>query len=277
MKIKDKHWKYATIILMIVGISSMILSNVTAMPFEGQVNSTADKSKTYEMINKGLIREATIVDLDPDKIDQSQTRFDWSFRIGVGSSGCAILQPVVNDRSPMSGFEVCVARRGTPSSDLYFGIMYPNFGNPFDGMNYMIASGISADQLPNANVFYWVGMDLKDYPLDIPSGPPSLGIVLMSTDDPDDGNYWQWGAGTGNPYPTYRPRGWDTNDEEWQNDEIDAATKDMGFVTYTTDGGGGEEVPVISITTTSWVTANIGFACLIAAAISGCKWAAIIL
>jgi len=80
----------------------------------------------------------------------------------------------------------------------------------------------------------------------------------MSVDDPDDNDYWMWGAGSGNPYGTYRPRGWNTNDNAWKDSMLpEGGTLDMCFVTYTTDGGNGGEPPVISITTTSWVTANI--------------------
>jgi hypothetical protein len=277
MKIKDKYWKYATITLMIVGIASLFLSNATAFPYEMSVNQVTDKSKTYEMINVGTLSAYIIADLDPDEIDQVQDTLSVYYRIGVGDYGCSILQPAVNDREPMTGFQVAIGRHGTPSSALYIGIMYPNYGSPFDGQNYMIAGSLQAANVPQSDTFYWFGIDCSNYPLDISSGPPALGIVVMSTDDPDDSNYWMWGGGSGNPYPTYRPRGWNTQDNAWQNDMLpDASTIDMCFVTYTTSGGGGD-IPVISITTTSWVTANIGFACLIAAAVSGCKWAALIL
>jgi len=278
MKIKDKYWKYATIILMIAGIASLFLSNATAFPYEMTVNSTTDKSKTYEMIDTGSVRSAYIIaDFDPDEIDQVQDLLSVYYRIGTGNAGCSILQPVVNDREPMKGFQVAVARHGSPSYMLYMGIMYPNYGTPAKSSSYIILGGINAVDVPEADTFYWFGVDFSNSPLDIPSGPPAMGVVLFSPDDPDDDNYWMWGGGSPNPYPTYRPRGWNTEDKAWQNEMLpDGGNVDMCFVTYTTTGGGGD-VPVINITSTSWITANIGFACLIAAAVSGCKWAALVL
>lgn len=277
-KIKDKYWKYVTIILMIIGIASLFLSNATAFPYEMSVNSTMDKSKTYEMINAGAQHACIITDFDPNEIDQVQDFFDVYYKIGIGNSGCSVLQPAVNDREPMTGFQVAIGKHGTPSDDLYMGIMYPWSNSPFAGDNYMLLGLLSASSVPEEDTFYWFGISDKN--LDIPSGGyNSLSIVVMSFDDPDDSDYWMWGAGSGNPYPTYRPMGWNTNwyGEGWQDEMLSDGTIDMCFVTYTTDGGNGNEVPVISITTASWVTANIGFACLIGAAISGCKWATFVI
>lgn len=272
-KIKDKYWKYATIIFMIVGIASLFLSDAVAFPYEIEVNSTDDNSRTYEMNNMGACNAYIITDFDSDEIDQIQDFLDVYYKIGVGSGGCSVLQPAVNDREPMTGFQVAIGRHGTPSNGIYMGIMYPNYNSPFDGDNYMLLGFLEATGVPEADTFYWFGISDKN--LDIPSGQNALAIVVMSVDDPSDSDYWMWGGGSGNPYGTYRPRGWNSQDNEWQNEMLDG-TVDMCFVTYTTGGGGGE-APDISITTMSWVTANIGFACLIGAAISGCKYAAIIL
>jgi len=267
---KKENWKYLTIVLVIAAVGLLIFSSVTAFPSEMSVNSTTDKSQTYELINGGTYSAYIITDFDPDEIDQLQDALSAYYKIGVGSSGCSILQPVVNDREPMTGFQVAIGKHGTPSSDLYIGIMYPTYGSPFDGQNYMMAGSISASDVPEADTFYWFGMDLSDYPLDISSGPPALAVVVMSTDNPDDSDYWMWGGSGGNPYPTYRPRGWNTEDNEWQNELLDG-TVDMCFVTYTTSGGGGD-TPNITITTTTWVTTISGIFGLIGAFVSGSKY-----
>jgi hypothetical protein len=268
---KKENWKYLTIVLVIAAVGLLIFSSVTAFPSEMSVNQT-HTGETYEAINIGTQNAYIITDFDPNELDQVQDSLSVYYKIGVGSHGCSILQPVVNDREPMTGFQVAIAKHGTPSSDLYIGIMYPTYGNPFDGQNYMIAGAISASDVPQADTFYWFGMDCSDYPLDISSGPPALAIVLMSTDNPDDSNYWMWGGGSGDPYPTYRPRGWSTQDNAWQNDMLpDAGTIDMCFATYTTSGGGGE-VPTITIATTTWVTTISGIFSLIGAFLSGSKY-----
>jgi hypothetical protein len=282
MKIKDKHWKYATIILMIVGIASLFLSNVTAFPSEMPVDSTYNTIRNPELKNFDSIKNAYIItDFDPDELDQVQDSLAVYYKIGVEGWGCPILQPVANNREPMTGFVVAIGKHGSPSSALYMGIMYPFTypcnNNPYDGQNYIIAGAVEVDDVPQDDHFYWFGIDFSDYPKDVLSGPPPLGIVLFSTDDTTDGNYWMWGAGTGNPYTAYQPTGWADNRNEWMESMLlEGADHDMCFATYTTSGGGGD-VPVITITTTSWVTANIGVACLIGAAISGCKYASMIL
>lgn len=276
-KMKDKYWKYATIILMIVGIASLFFSDATAFPTELSVNSTTDRSKNYDTSIAGAQRAYLITDFDSDKIDQLQDKLDVYYKIGFGSSGCGVLQPVVDDREPLTGFQVAIGRHGSPSEFLWIGIMYPSYGPPFNG-NYAVVGYLQAVNVPEEDTFYWFGIDCSSNPVDIPSGLPAMGIVVVSYDDPDDSDYWMWGAGSGNPYGTYRPRGWNTQDNAWQNDMLSDGTVDMCFVTYTTSSGGnGGDVPVISITTTSWVTANIGFACLIGAAVSGIKYFSIIL
>ena len=224
MKEKNKNWKYMTIVLIITGILSLVFASVTAFPSEMSVNATT-RSETYEMTNAGIRSAYILTDLDPDEIDQMQDLLSVYYRIGVGSSGCPIAQPVVNDREPMTGFQAAIAKHGNPSNDLYIGIMYPYDNDPFDGQNYMIAGSISTGAVPQADTFYWFGMDLSDYPLDISSGPPALSIVLMSIDNPDDSDYWMWGGGSPNPYSTYRPKGWSTQDNEWQNDILPDGSK----------------------------------------------------
>jgi hypothetical protein len=268
----NKIWKYITIIMTLVGIMSLIISSISAHPIEIEsFHLNVDKTKDYEMTNGGIRRASIFTEFDPDELDQLQDQLEVAFRIGVGTTGCSILQPVINDREPMSGFQVIIARHGTPSRDLWFGIMYPTYGNPFDGQSYMISCSLTPAQIPNSDTYYWAGVDCSDYPLDISPGSPALGIVLMSADDPDDGNYWLWGASSTNTYPTYRPRGWNVNDEEWQNGEIDAATKDMCFATYTSTGGTGD-LPEITIATTTWVSAGVGVFSLIVAAFSGTRY-----
>ena len=270
---KKENWKYLTMVLVIAGVLSLIFSSISAHPTElSSSHPIVDKTKNYEMINGGTRQASIFAEIDPDDLDQLQNQLDAAFKIGVGSTGCSILQPVVNDREPMTGFQVIVARHGTPSSDLWFGIMYPHRRCPFDGQNYMIASSLTPAHFPNSDTFYWAGMDLSDYPLDIPSGTPALNIVVMSVDDPDDDNYWFWGCSTTNTYPNYHPYGWNVNEEEWQDDILpDAWNKDMCFATYTSAGGSGD-IPEITIATTTWVTAGLGIFSLIGAFLSGSKY-----
>jgi hypothetical protein len=268
---KKENWKYLTMVLVIAGVLSLIFSSVTAFPSEMSVNQT-NTGETCEMINIGTQKAYIITDFDPDELDQMQDLLTVYYKIGVGDSGCSISQPAVNDREPMTGFQVAIARHGTPSSDLYIGIMYPYDNDPFVGDNYILLGALSASSVPQADTFYWFGIDCSGSPLDISSGPPAMSVVLVSVDNPDDSDYWMWGGGSPNPYPVYRPRGWNTQANEWQNDMLpDGWNIDMCFVTYTTSGGGGE-APNITISTTTWVTTGLGIFSLIGAFLSGSKY-----
>ena len=58
---KDRYWKYLTIILMIVGIASLFLSSATAFPYEMPVNSTYNATSTPELKNFGPMKNAYII------------------------------------------------------------------------------------------------------------------------------------------------------------------------------------------------------------------------
>lgn len=274
---KEKNWKYLTIVLVIAGVLSLIFSSVTAFPAEMPIDSTYNIPTTYEVRNVDFVKAYIIVDFDPNKLDQLQDSLGVSYRIGTGNMGVSILQPVANNREPMTGFQVAIGRHGSPSSDLYMGIMYPFtvpcYNHPYDGQNYIIAGNVAAVAVPQPDTFYWFGIDCSDYPLDISSGSPPLGIVLFSTDDTTDGNYWMCGAGTGNPYSAYQPRGWSNIADQWlEGVLVEGHNHDMCFATYTTAGGGGDEVPSITISTTTWVTTSLGIFSLIGACLSGSKY-----
>jgi len=207
--------------------------------------------------------QAKLLSVDPDALDQLQ---DDMTGVNLGAGTFHVAQGVINDRSPLTAFCVCVARIGMPEDPLYIGIM-DSLKDPRYGENYLVLGELTSDILPQENKFYWVTLELSS-PLDIPAGQKFY-IVMISDDNPLDGDFWSMAGSTINPYNRGIAWRW-TPENGWQPlgipGEFQPGEYDMCFATYTVPGGGGGQ-PQISITYSSEVLTAIGVLSLLGAVV----------
>lgn len=274
---KKKKWKY--VFLMFIVLAIIIFSfNYMYDPMAAAVTSKSLQKLDFEQIispDYPIPFAIYLQGIDPDTLDQSQETLgpsgDQIYAIGVNSmGGLWVGQEVINDRSPLTAFSVCVGRHGSPSDSLYVGIMIGSLLDPpelYNLNNWDLVGEIKASILPKQDVLYWVTGDISSNPLQISAGQ-SFYIVVVSNDINTDDTLWVWGfGGNSNTYPP-GANCWFSG-QNWES----AAWGDCIFRSYTTSDGDGNGVPPdISISIQSQVvTEIIGIVSLLGAFISGTK------
>lgn len=275
-RIKKMNWFYATVVLVILGISLLSYGVYSSNPStrtligteEGKQhtpNTNDDPAKTFSKIKQMEPSIFNIMDLDPNAIDQVQDSYPVNQYIGLYGSGEHLYrQSGSNDREPWNGFEIIIMMHGTPTEPLYIGIRdNADDIDPYTYGSYVGAYSIST--LPNNDTLYWVGFE--ETLTDITSGT-TWSIVLFSHNDGGLDNFWAWACDLQNPYSGGEACYWDFIQETWHTESF----QDMCFRTYTIPNGGGDP-PEITITTTySVIPMFFGSLSLVAAIATGSKF-----
>ena len=293
---KKKSWKKITLALIIIGCLFLVFSAFPILAdYTPPSTSTNYTSPSINIDNWDIdIKNAEItevISLDPNTLDQSQEIMNGYFKIGIGAYYW-MAQSVKNDREPLTGFYVAVARHGKPTmgllfpAPLYIGIIYPTSkSNPENPNNFNILGKITSEQLPENDKFYWMGLDLSSNPINIP--PETFFHIVVISEAMDIGyqNYWMLGVtiGTDTSKDAYNrgvlghwlfQKGW------WECGDLSHCAYDMAFATYTVpgdngngNGGNGGGPPTITITSNHQVISQVlGLMSFIGAAISGIKF-----
>jgi len=228
-------------------------------------------------------RGITISSSNPINVDQFQNDVSaGAFYIGYlgGHDGC-YKQLINNERSPFIGFDVAIGKKGTPTEPLYIGVLkngLEGYESPLDSNNWHVQGSLPGNFDMPDNTLNWINADFSSNPYD----KTRVNIVLISLDDPTDGNYWMWGYATDDPYVDGDP---DIRQDVpcrliWSNQDgvpqwsIDVQDKDdFAFVTYS-EGGVAPNPPDITITTSSSVSAvqSVGVLTLFGGVLSGIKF-----
>lgn len=262
---KKKYWRYLTIAMITLSIIFFVFSFMPLSPAMDLPARTLS-AEPVDIKLSGAIKRATIKEIDPNDIDQSQEKLTHFYYIGYiwPKSGC-YLQTALNERTSMYGFQISVGKHGSPSEPLYIGMM-TTMNNPLNGPYYAV-SVIFPSAIPTDDQLYWIGIEHDPY------DGKTVHLVCISTDDPYDDDYWMMGAGDRSPYPTAKAW-WNWEEEKWYYDAED--DKDMCFRTYTEGGSGDGELPVIAISMTTWIIRVSGFSFLILGVVSGVKYYTVI-
>lgn len=278
MKKTNKIWKKSFYALTVVGVFLLVYSM-----FQPSVAMTPDLNEiVVSRINKPVVNDLFTRSIrirlnDPINIDQVQNQVTDMAYIGYlgGTAGC-YKQLVYNDRSPFIGFDLAIGKKGTPTEPIYVGVFKLDdaYQSPLEGGSYYVLAGLDpAIDIPDDELV-WFNFDFSSKPYY--DGKRKVNIVMISMDDPTDGNYWLCGLSDGNPYTDGDssfiwdvPLRWHWNSERWLMGGMN--DYDFTFVTYSEGGSNGEDTPVISITTSFWVTVtqSIGILSLIGGVISG--------
>ena len=277
---KKEYWKYVSVTLSILSVVllvySLVFSSAMALKPENISISTGTSAPTLDITPSIIIPTA----VDPLNTDQVQDPTDVCYYIGYlgGNNGC-YKQLIVNDREPYIGFSVAIGKHGTPTEPLLIGVLKignEGFESPLDGDNYHALGGISPDINIPDDQLVWIDADFAS----MPYNKKQVNIAAVSTDDPTDGNYWFWGAMSGNPYQDDAPGNihdtpgqWHWANERWGIGGMD--DEDFAFITYT-EGGTGGEPPSINIVVNTLVTTTSGILCLIGACFSGIKYGVLV-
>jgi len=280
---KKNELKGLSLVLAVAGMLLIAWSVIGQAVFIGQVsfNLSSPSGETHygtqytgESPPPGPLSTSTLVPLTVkpawDQKDQYQEKMDTNFAIhkslenwgGLGWYG----QDFYNDGYPMTGFQVLVGwysgnGNGKVTKPLYLGIIMTNPDK--DPSDWAVSGYINANQL-QPDTWYWVGIDNLDDYADIPpggQGPWRAYIMAVSEDKlPDalaDGGWWMVGATETDAYT--RGCVWNYGEDggggwTWNKDYADF---DFTFRTYTPQGGQNDK-PVVTASSTYWISAAWG-------------------
>ena len=276
---KKEKWKFLSLFLSILSVLLLLYGFFQpALALKPENMTTAESFTGIIDLTPNMILPTAN---DPVNVDQVQDQVSGRYYIGYQRGGCGgcYKQLIYNTRQPFIGFAVGIGKQGTPTEPLYIGVLKQGgegYENPLDSSNYHVIGEVSPSIDIPPNVLVWLEGEFSNNPYD----KREVNLVLLSTDNPADGNYWLWGYTTGNPYqdgnPDFiwdQPGAWCWDNEQWsiggQSDE------DFAFVTYT-EGGTYDDPPEINITVSSWVVTNTGIVFLLFAAISWMRYGSLV-
>lgn len=278
-RIKNKKvWFYATVTLVILGVSLMsygIYASNPSMNTHTLGGSVIEGSFNVPLnVERMKVMEFNIQDFDPDAIDQSQFENPADFGLYVGYSPLdpsllyIIEQIGWNDREPWNGFLMKVLRHGNPTEVLYVGVMDDFQSDPNDPSNWDFIGYLDSASLPESDTWYWVGSDTQITGI---VTNDMWGIVALSLNNGEWDHFWKWGASDVDVYARGNTRYWDDGASSWK--VVSEGTVDTCFVTYTVPNGNGEEPPDIEISTSYTVIPMFfGGLSFIAAVATGSKF-----
>lgn len=273
---KKKLWKYITMIFTIAGIGLWIFSAV-GMGMDSIIESGVSSHRTFDEPSSLQINNIVITSFDPRDLDQAQETTGSPNGICIGYNpsqgyGYWAMQLGYNDREPLTGFQVAILEHGNPTKPIYIGIMRGQL-DPAAWVNWIWYGYLNPGSLPQKDVYYWVGADFSNNPIDIEAGEEWY-IAVISIDPTTGNNHWAWGCNPDNPYPRGNLLNWDVT---WKNI---AGTPDFDgcFRTYTTEGQQPpQEPPAITITSNYQIISQfLGSLSLLGAVISGTKYSMVV-
>lgn len=162
-------------------------------------------------------------------------------------------QSFKNEYDDMTGLKVRIAYvDGEITDPLYVGVSKQLSYDPAD---WLIAASIPKSAI-NAGSFYWLGLNFSDNPLDIQADETAYIMAVSMDSMPSntvDGGYWVLGGSIDNDVYS-RGKKYYTNDgSNWDS----SSNKDAYFKTYTPQGSGSDEPPVVNIGSSFWVAQQI--------------------
>lgn len=274
-RIKKMNWFYATVVLVILGISllsyGVYSSNISSHTMMGESGNAYQFETIEDPFEKLHIKKIMptvfgIMDFDPTAIDQIQDSFPNGLNcyIGTGPAGNVLPRQLgYNDREPWNGFEVIIGRHGMPTEPLYIGVRADTSTilDPLTG-TYQYLGYIEASDLPSGDTFYWVGSDQIISII----GTSTWSIILYSYNNGGTDDFWMWACSDQNPYSRGTGEFWDGS--SWQPD----SSIDLCFRTYTIPNGGGDPPDITISATYAVIPMFFGGLSLIAAVATGSKF-----
>jgi len=260
---KEKNWKYLSILLLIVSILFLAYSIYTP-------NSTGISLEKSTILEKGTLTVLTpgTIPLDVPSgagLELIQDKFTAGLIITYNHRAWG--QTIVFDsQKHVNGIWIAVARVGMPSEPIGFGISRND--KPF----FERSNWIYADELPQENTGYWIECYFTNKPWVVNAGE-KLVIEVASASEWDENNHWLWLISTQNPYPSGRIIQASSDWTHWDYPS-DYANWDGTFAVFTEEAA--PQPPVISVTLSPGTAGILGSLTLLGAILAGLRYGILI-
>ncbi len=274
---KSVTYKNIATILFVVGILLLSVSFIGSYlvpsqqnTIEGVYHNRRETNVADISVNSGNIVPFSI---SPqwDSVDQecfvegSDTGYTIHYSPDTEGNCHFVGQSFKNEYDDMTGVKFRIAYvDGEITDPLYIGVSKQLSYDPAD---WLIAASIPKSAL-KAGSFYWIGLNFSDNPLNIQGGETAYLMAVSMDNMPSnlaDGGFWVMGGSIDNDVYS-RGKKYYTNDgSNWNSN----TNKDAFFKTYTPQGSGSDEPPLVSISSSFWIAQQItGLLCLAAGIIS---------